>query len=268
MKQKYVHGYTRGEKQRLSDQSRTLREILFDDTSYGAGEHVLEVGCGTGAQTDWLVSSNPETQFRSIDIDHSSLMDAKARCKQSKNVTFSHADCNDLPYSDSQFDHVFICFVLEHLRDPLNALSEAFRILKPGGTITVIEGDHDSVLMHPDNSAARAVIRAQVSVQSRAFGNATIGRRLFPILDTAGFVDLFVSPRIVYADASRPDLVNQFVEKTFTQMIAGVRDRAINQGIISDQKFDLGLRALRRTQESDGVFAYTFFKAVGVKPKV
>ena len=70
---------------------------------------------------------------------------------------------------------------------------------------------------------------------------------------------------MVYADAGRPDLVEGFTRNTFTSMIEGVRDDAINSGIISESIFDRGIRDLYRTAEADGVFCYTFFKAVGTK---
>jgi hypothetical protein len=74
-----------------------------------------------------------------------------------------------------------------------------------------------------------------------------------------------VSPRMVYVDSSRPDLVDGFTRKTFTAMIEGVRQFAIEAGLTDPEAFDAGVRHLRRTAEADGVFCYTFFKAVGEK---
>jgi len=68
-----------------------------------------------------------------------------------------------------------------------------------------------------------------------------------------------VSPRMVYVDASRPDLVDGFTHKTFTAMIEGVRDPALAAGLIRPERFDAGIEALYRTD----VFCYAFFKGVG-----
>ncbi|WP_207419866.1 class I SAM-dependent methyltransferase [Roseomonas haemaphysalidis] len=54
-----------------------------------------------------------------------------------------------MPFGDASFDHVFVCFVLEHLADPAAALGELQRVLRPGGSLTVIEGDHGSTLTPP-----------------------------------------------------------------------------------------------------------------------
>jgi hypothetical protein len=52
-----------------------------------------------------------------------------------------------------------------------------------------------------------------VDVQARFGGDALIGRRLYPLLTEAGFRDVRVSPRMVYVDHSRPDLVEGFSKK-------------------------------------------------------
>lgn len=179
------------------------------------------------------------------------------------NVCFQQADIFHLPFPAQSFDHVFVCFVLEHLKEPLPALQKLKTCLRPGGTITVIEGDHGSAYFYPDSGAAHAAIDSQVELQSRAGGNALIGRSLYPLLVTAGYAEVRVSPRMVYVDSSKPELVDGFTKKTFTAMIEGVRQSAIEEGIIDPVAFDNGIRALYRTTEPDGTFFYTFFKAMG-----
>jgi hypothetical protein len=90
-----------------------------------------------------------------------------------------------------------------------------------------------------------------------------VGRELYPLLSRAGFSSIRVSPRMVYVDSSKPELVEGFTKKTFTAMIEGVREPAIKAGLIEQSVFEKGIRDLYRTTEPDGVFCYTFFKAVG-----
>ena len=89
-----------------------------------------------------------------------------------------------------------------------------------------------------------------------------VGGELYPLLRRAGFGSIHVSPRMVYVDSSRPELVEGFTKKTFTAMIEGVRQSAIKAGIIEQGVFERGIRDLYRTTGADGVFCYTFFKAV------
>jgi len=265
----YVHGYAQRESERLQDQAGTLAELLHTDTRYPAGSTVLEAGCGVGAQTVTLARNSPGASFTAVDISLPSIAEARARTAavEIRNVQFRQADIFDLPFAPASFDHVFVCFVLEHLSQPVKALVALKRLLRPHGTITVIEGDHGSAYFHPHSDAAQEVIRCQVELQRAAGGDALIGRQLFPLLTEAGFDAIHVSPKVVYVDASRPDLVDAFTRKTFTAMIAGIRESAIAAGIVAPEVFDAGVRALHRTTEPDGVFCYTFFKSVARKER-
>ena len=261
----YVHGYHPRENERLRDQAGALVELLHTDTAYPAGSTVLEVGCGVGAQTLTLARRSPGARFISIDLAADSVAEARRRAQLAglANVAFARADVFAPPFRAGSFDHVFVCFVLEHLARPVQALAVLQRLTRPGGTITVIEGDHGSTYFHPDSPAAHAAIQCQVELQRRAGGDALIGRRLYPLLVEAGLDAVRVSPRMVYVDASRPDLVDGFTRRTFTAMIEGVREPAVAAGLIEPARFDAGVRDLYRTAEADGVFCYTFFKGVG-----
>lgn len=267
MSETYVHGYDERANVRLKDQADALVDLLHSDTSYPAGSTVLEAGCGVGAQTVTLAARSPGARFTSVDISADSLAEAKRRIDAAglTNVTFQRADVFDLPFEPALFDHLFVCFLLEHLARPVEALIVLQRLIKPGGTVTVIEGDHGSTYFHPDSLAAQRAVQCQVDLQRAAGGDANIGRRVYPLMVEAGVEGVHVSPRMVYVDSSHPDLVDRFTLKTFTAMIEGVRERALAAGLADAAAFDAGIRDLRRTAEADGVFCYTFFKGVGRK---
>ena len=263
----YVHGYSRREAGRLLDQARALSLLLHHDTGYPPGSRVLEAGCGIGAQTVILAEKSPEAVITSIDRSPASLALAEERVRAAgfRNVSFRQADIYALPFPDRIFDHVFLCFVLEHLPDPVLALHNLQRVLVPGGTITAIEGDHGSAFFHPDSAAARRAIGCLIALQREKGGNALIGRELYPLLIRAGFRQVAVSPRMVCVDASHPDLVEGFTRQTFTAMVEGVEGEALERGMMSRKEWDQGIRDLKRTTEPDGTFCYTFFKGTGVK---
>ena len=265
MSNDYVHGYDLREAVRLQDQATTLVQLLHSDTVYPPARNVLEAGCGVGAQTVTLARNSPGALITSIDVSERSLAEARRAVQTAglTNVTLQQADIFDLPFEPESFDHVFLCFVLEHLARPAEALKSLKRVLKRGGSITVIEGDHGSTYFYPDSEYVQRAIRCLVELQASASGNALIGRALYPLLRDTGFDDVRVSPRMVYVDSSKPDLVEGFTKKTFTAMVEGVRKAAIENELISEADFDRGIRDLYRTTEIDGVFCYTFFKAVG-----
>lgn len=265
----YVHGYSRFETERLDDQAQVLRRLLHDDVRFSPGSRILEAGCGTGAQTVILADNNPAAVFTSIDQSKSSLQQAASAvsARGFRNVTFEQQDIYELSFPDNCYDHVFCCFVLEHLQDPAQALLKLKRVLKPGGTITVIEGDHGSFFCHPPSDNIRAAVECLVQLQRQKGGDALIGRRLFPLLSAAGFESLEVRPRTIYADSSKPDVVTGFSEKTFIAMVAGVKDEAIEKGWISGKRWQQAMIDFEAAVGPEGTFCYTFFKAVGEKTR-
>ena len=269
MTTRYVHGYSETETRRLGHQADALAASLHEGTAYPTNSRVLEVGCGVGAQTVHLVAGSPGADIVATDIDDGSLAEARdrvtARWPEAK-VEWCCADLFDLPFPDASFDHVFVCFVLEHLPEAQRALADLRRLLRPAGTITVIEGDHGSAFFHPDSAQARAAINCQIQLQSKVGGDALIGRKLRPLLAEAGYDGVWVSPRTVYVDHNRPELVDDFTRNTFISMIESVQDDALAAGLTTPTDWSRGIADLRRTTASDGTFHYTFFKALAVNP--
>ena len=261
----YVHGYSEREAGRLQDQADTLNRLLHHDTRYPPGSKVLEVGCGIGAQTVTLARQSPDAHITSVDISRESLTLAreKVAAEGLDNVRFQVADIYNLPFAEGNFDHIFICFVLEHLHDPSKAIRSLRPQLRKGGSITVIEGDHGSFYCLPRSEAADLTVECLIEVQQRLGGNALIGRELYPLLNRAGYRNVRVSPRLVYVDSSKPSLVDGFSKKTFIAMVEGVRNEALEIELIDGKTWDKGISDLYRATESDGTFCYTFFKGFG-----
>jgi len=142
----YVHGYSEREAQRLQDQAGALVDLLHRGVAFPPGSRVLEAGCGVGAQTVTLTARSPGALFTAVDRDETSLAAARRAVAAAGhgNVAFLQADLRALPFADAAFDHAFACFVLEHVPSPPALLRELARVVRPGGTLTVIEGDHGS----------------------------------------------------------------------------------------------------------------------------
>lgn len=263
----YVHGYSNREAMRLNDQADTLDSIIHNDTIFPKDSFVLEAGCGVGAQTKIIATKNPDSTFLSIDLSQDSIDEANKLIKSSNinNVEFRQADIYELPFKNETFDSIIICFVLEHLHNPTQALNELKRVLKRGGTMMAIEGDHGSTFFFPDSKEAHSAIDCQVTLQGKNGGNSNIGRELYPLFSSIGLSDISVSPRMVYVDASKPKLVEGFIKNTFIAMIEGVGEQSVKQNLIDKTTFEKGIRDLYSTTESNGVFSYTFFKAFGTK---
>lgn len=265
---RYIHGYSQREAQRLRDQATSVAEFLHFDSIWEEGSSVLEIGCGVGAQTRIIAKRNPQVQFTSIDISEKSLQMARRTIAKEEidNVDFRLQDVRSLRIKKrDQYDHLFICFFLEHIPNPLEILKQVRGLVKEGGTITVIEGDHGSTFFHPDDPHAKAVVKAQVQLQEMRGGNANIGRALYPLLDKAGYQEITVSPRQIYVDRSKPALVEGFIRNTFTAMIQGMSEDLLKEGLLSQGTYQRGIDGLLRTTVADGALSYTFFKGTAVR---
>jgi ubiquinone/menaquinone biosynthesis C-methylase UbiE len=267
MTEGYVHGYSGREAQRLVDQATTLSDLLHQDTHYPDDSAVLEAGCGIGAQTISLARNSPGANITSIDISPASIERARERIRGEgiSNVEFMTADIFDLPFDDGSFDHIFMCFVLEHLPDPIDALRRLKRVLREGGTITVIEGDHGSAFFNPESKEASRAINCLVRLQEMSGGDPKIGRRLFPLLTEAGFEHVSNSPRMGYVDESRPTLAEGFTKLTFAAMVEGVEKEALSKGMMAEDEWKKGIADLYRAAGPCGTFCFTFFKGVARK---
>ncbi len=264
----YVHGYSERESERLKDQSGILETLLHTGTSYPAGSRVLEAGCGVGAQTKILAKNSPHAEITSIDISETSLSMAvtMARKKKVTNVCFKQASILDTPFKDETFDHVFVCFVLEHLKDPLQALSETKRVLRPGGTLTLIEGDHGSCFWHPKTDASAWVWQALIKVQEQLGHDPLIGRRLYPLLKKAGFDIHKVFPRWIYTDAGKPELMDGMVNRIIVPMVESSKTEILEKKIVDISTWEQGLHDLKQSGlQPEGTFFYTWFKGLGIK---
>ena len=264
----YVHGYSERESARLHDQADSVRDLLHHDTRYPAGNLVLEMGCGVGAQTVTLARNSPDAAIVAVDISGDSLQQAEAFIHRQglSNVQFRQADVFDLPYEEEYFDDIFVCHVLEHLKQPAEALTKLRTVLKTGGSITVIEGDHGSCTFRPESKEARQVWRCLIDVQARLGGNALIGRGLSPLLSRAQFDVVHVSPRMVYIDHSNPRLMDRFVNRTIIPMVEEVRARVMDWGLMDQTSWERGINDLYGVANGDdSTFCYTFYKATGIK---
>lgn len=264
----YVHGYSQREMQRLYEQAEILAAILHDGTTYQPGSRVLEAGCGVGAQTRLLVRRSQNTFFTSIDISDLSLSSA-AQLKQQpgfEKVTFLQADITNLPFEDNAFDHVFVCFVLEHLDKPQDALRQLKRVLKTNGTLTVIEGDHGSCFWHPHTAQSQAAWEGLIAAQRANGHDPNIGRRLTPVLTEAGFAVETCRPAWLYADRLNKNLRDGMVNHIIVPMVQSAQEQILADNLVPQSIYRQGIEDLSRVDQiEEGTFFYTWFKALARK---
>jgi SAM-dependent methyltransferase len=264
----YIHGYTEREKVRLQEQSEILEQLLHADTNYEPYSSVLEAGCGVGAQTIILAKRNPDSFVTSIDISEDSLKNAEIAVNNAEinNVTFRQADIFNLPFSESSYDHVFVCFILEHLNQPLDALMKFYKVLKPGGSITLIEGIHAPCYWNPYTEASHKTWNAMIKAQKLLDHDPNIGIKLYPLLVEAGFKVEWTKPLYVYADGNSPALLDGVINKIIVPMAKTATESALVNNLIDRETWEIGLQDLEKAAIPPyGTFFYTWVKAFARK---
>lgn len=260
----YVHGYSEYEAGRLRNSARALSDLIHENVRYPAGALVLEAPCGVGAQTELLAANSPGTRFVCMDI---SAVSVRMAADRNPGLPFLAGDLYALPFPSAAFDHAFACFVLEHLDRPGLALENLTRVLKPGGTLTAIEGDHGSCFFYPETPEALAAWACLPKLQAMLGGDSLIGRRMYSVLARAGFEDVGVEPIRIYCDPSLPHMMKGFVEDTIVGMLRGIESEVSARGMLDAAVFRKGLEDILSIKtHPDGAFCYTFFRAVGTKP--
>jgi len=130
---------------RLSRWFQYTQNLAISFMSLQKDSKVLDVGCGTGFAVLRLVSMLSDGKACGIDISSGMIEKAKANVTDDlrERVEFRQASSENIPYPTGEFDHVLCTNSFHHYPDPLRALQEMRRVLKPGGQVVVLENAPD-----------------------------------------------------------------------------------------------------------------------------
>ena len=231
------------------------------------GMNVLDCGCGPGTLTLGLAQAVDPGQATGIDIEPGMVDRANALANEGgiKNVEFRVDDITDLSFPNDCFDLVFVSAVLEHLPDPVVALKEIRRVLKPGAVTVIINTDWGDPLISPESDDIRRFFELFEAGFNRYGGSLNRGRHLRLMMREAG---LDVTEFQAYYGSSGTPVTIQYTVGGYISWMKNFRifDEAVSLGDVDRSTLDkMEENMLKWADNPEAFIAVGRCAAIGVK---
>ncbi|MGB5929482.1 MAG: class I SAM-dependent methyltransferase, partial [Cyclobacteriaceae bacterium] len=205
---KYLHGYTSREQQRLYEQARIVENIVFNTIDYSETDCLLEVGSGVGAMSEILLRRFPRLHVTGIDYSEAQVSQARSFLS---NVPYAkdryevhQMDAMDMDFESGSYDAAFLCWVLEHISDPLRVLSETRRVLKPGSPVIITEVLNSTFFVEPYSPNVWQYWMKFNDFQYDSGGDPFVGAKLGNLLQAAGYSRIETTIKTFHLDNRNP----------------------------------------------------------------
>lgn len=154
------------------------------------GMRILDAGCGSGSMAREIAKAAPESDVVGLDLRDNYIDYARRRgAKENlQNLSFETGDIRHLPYADGSFDIIWTKYVLQWVTEPMRAMHELARVLKPGGLLVSANFDGFALTHEPPDLAIQPMAEF-------IFGNLVdsfIGRKMAGMCRDCGLVDIDV----------------------------------------------------------------------------
>lgn len=261
----YLHGFSEREQARLRAQAEFAEYSIFQNINFSTAKKILEVGCGVGAQTEILLRRFPKAHVTGIDLNERQLEAAKKYLtgqpfKQDR-YELLKMSADDLHFDQSSFDGAYLCWVLEHVPNPAQVLSEVRRVLKPGAEIVITEVMNSSFFLDPYSPNVWKYWMAFNDYQHNHAGDPFIGAKLGNLLTQIGYHQVKTEVKTWHFDNRQPGLRKQAIH-FWTDLLLSAADKLIEDKYIDEEtvikaKEELDLVA----NNPNAVFLYSFMQA-------
>jgi len=211
------------------EQRRATRAIL----ALQPGEHVLDIGSGPGfLAAEMAAEVGPEGRVVGLDPSESMLA---MGARRGAPVEYVEGDAIALPFADETFDAAIATQVYEYVADMPAALSEARRVLKPGGRLLILDTDWDSVVWH---STDRERMLRVLEKWNDHLADPYLPRRLPGLLRDAGF-DLHEATIIPILNRGQADDLSRGILPVIANFVGDQEWAADLQSLGEDYFFSL-----------------------------
>lgn len=264
----YLHGYTATEQDRLYRQARKLEYAIHDRLPFQRCRHLLEVGCGVGAQSEILLRHFPELEITGVDVADENLQKARENLERLSwaegRWRVEKVKPDSLPHRAETFDGAFLCWVLEHVGDPMRTLSEVRRVLRVGSPVVCTEVQNATFFIEPYSPNTLQYWMAYNDRQWELGGDPFVGAKLGNLLQAVGFGDVRTEVKTFHLDNRRPGERAEFLEFWTELLLSGAPELekagAVSSEVVEGMKAELD----RVGHDPNAVFWYSFVQARSV----
>jgi len=261
----YLHGFSETEQNRLRQQARFAEHTIYQDINLSGSKKLLEVGCGVGAQSEILLRRFPDLKLFGIDLSEKQLISAKAQLKSlpfaKGRFDIQKMNAENMSFDSNTFDSAFLCWVLEHIPNPLNVLSEVRRVLSPGSTVYITEVLNSSFFLDPYSPNVWKYWMAFNDYQYENAGDPFVGAKLGNLLMSLGFRDIKTSIKTWHLDNREPEKRKETID-FWTDLLMSGASQLINEKVIDKELADNAYKELKAVASNpNAVFFYSFVQA-------
>ncbi len=260
----YIHGFTSEEQQRLFRQARVHEPIIFSKVDFSHCKNIVEIGSGVGAQTQILLERFPQLNITCVDASSAQVARARLSLKEEikrGRVVLDLGDALHLKYAEGSFDGAFICWLLEHVQNPVEILAEARRTLRSGGVIYCNEVLNATFYMHPYSPATLKYWMEFNDHQWSLKGDPFVGGKLANYLMQAGFQNVSTQVLTHQYDNRTPKKRAAFLDYWAGLLLSGA-DNLIASGRITQKIADEMQREMQAMKnDPDAVIFYSWILA-------
>lgn len=264
----YLHGYSPVEQDRLRRQAEFAEHMVYRDVDLSDADRLLEVGCGVGAQSSILLRRFPKLKLTGIDLNEQQLAAAQQTLSQLSyaqgRYEIKKMDAQNMDFEAHSFDAAFLCWILEHVPDPIQILNEVRRVLRPGAVVYVTEVVNSSFFLDPYSPNLWKYWMAFNDYQYDGAGDPFVGAKLGNFLSAVGFQKVQTELITWHLDNRQPEKRRKMIEY-WAELLMSASDQLVAAGYVTQEVVDSGMTELKKAQKNpNAVFLYSFMQAKAV----
>ncbi len=261
---KYIHGYLETEQERLREQALVIERPIYDFIDFSNVQELLEIGSGVGSQTEVLLRRFPHLNITGVEYEVRQIKKAKENMAKlgysEPKVTFIQQDAKHLEL-DRKYDGAFICWVLEHISQPIDVLKSMKPFLKSGATVSITEVFNATFYTYPSIQAIMNYWEIYNTYQVAIGGDPQVGARLGDLLEEAGYKAIHLRSGGFHLD-SRDAQEKQTVFTYWKNLMSSGAPALLAEGLITNKEVIAMQEAMDKLRDTpEAVFYYRFIQA-------